>query len=119
MGDGGNDGKSEGVATVSSLPRMAHELNNAANQLLLSRGLLEDVCRDLGPVLKQYARENGDFVLGGLSSADVGTELPQLLEGMRGSMERVKRVADELRRIAQGAASVPVESGGQKSEAGG
>ncbi len=107
MGEAGSCVKAGDAAMASALARMAHELNNAANQLILSRGLLEEICGDLGPVLKQYARENGEFTLGGLSSGDVGSELPRLLEGMRGSVERIQRMADELRRLGQGASSVP------------
>lgn len=123
MGDAGDSEKAEGgglaestltceakwMATQAALPFLAHEINNAANQLILSRSLLEEICRDLVPVLKQYAQENGECVLGGLSSSDVGAELPRLLEGMCASTERVRRVAAELKRLGQGAASVPVE----------
>jgi PAS domain S-box-containing protein len=79
---------------------VAHEINNPNSMIKLALPILRAACRDAGPVLDAYFRENGDFNLGGLPYSEVRGHLPRLLLEMGESTERISRILGELRDFA-------------------
>lgn len=79
---------------------VAHEINNPAGLLLMDLGLLEDVYRDLVPVIEQYREEHGEFECGGLSVGRVLEQVPPVFEELRDGAARIKRIVEELKEFA-------------------
>lgn len=76
---------------------VAHEINNPNNYILANSRLLSRIWQDVAPLLEEYARENGEFQLGGLASTEVARSLPELLEGISDGSRRIREIVNNLK----------------------
>ncbi len=80
---------------------VAHEINNPNNFVMLNAPILADTWRDASPILEEYYREHGDFVLGGINYSTMRDEVPELVNGITDGANRIKRIVADLKRFAR------------------
>lgn len=80
---------------------VAHEINNPNGLILLNMPIIKEVYQDAEDVLEKRYREQGDFILGGLSYSRMRNEVPHLLEEMQEGANRIKRIVEELKDFAR------------------
>jgi len=80
---------------------MAHEVNNPNNSIKFTAHVIAKVWHDLLPVLDQYFREEGDFMIGGQNYSQMRESFPQLLSGITESSRRIEGIIKNLREFVQ------------------
>ncbi|HKI51786.1 MAG TPA: PAS domain S-box protein [Geothermobacteraceae bacterium] len=80
---------------------VAHEINNPNNFILSNAQLLERCWQDACKVLKEYCRENGEVVLGGMPFSRLEKNSNQLFEGIIDGSRRIKEIVDGLKSFAR------------------
>ncbi|MCP4197270.1 MAG: hypothetical protein GY762_08980 [Proteobacteria bacterium] len=80
---------------------VAHEINNPNNSISFSASLLSRAWQDITPILVEYCKKNGDFLMGGLSFSEARETLPQLLSEISRNSERIKRIVQNLKHMAR------------------
>lgn len=80
---------------------VAHEINNPTGLLLLNLPLLEDAWKDSQPILEERFNNEGDFSLAGLKYSRLRDELPMVLDEMKDSAVRIKRIVEDLKDFAR------------------
>lgn len=80
---------------------VAHEVNNPNGLILLNLPILRDVYDDALETLEARYREQGDFLLGGLSYTRMRHEVPHMLEDMSEGAARIKRIVEDLKDYAR------------------
>jgi polar amino acid transport system substrate-binding protein len=80
---------------------VAHEINNPNGLILLNLPILKDVYGDALETLEARYREEGDFLLGGLSYSLMRSEVPHMLEDMSEGAARIKRIVEDLKDYAR------------------
>jgi polar amino acid transport system substrate-binding protein len=80
---------------------VAHEINNPNGLMLLNLPILRDVYVDALEALETRYRQEGDFLLGGVSYARMREEVPQMLEEMVHASQRIKRIVEDLKDFAR------------------
>jgi len=80
---------------------VAHEINNPNNYILLNAKFLSRGWREVKPILDDYAARNGDFVLAGLSYAQVYDKITQLFSGLIDGSKRIQRIVQNLKNFAR------------------
>lgn len=76
---------------------MAHNINTPNGAIKLSGQFLQRSYKDLLPVLESVAKEEGDFVIGGLRFSEAKYELAHAADSICHNAERVERVILDLR----------------------
>jgi PAS domain S-box-containing protein len=79
---------------VSSI---AHEINNPNNYIMSNASLLSATWTDAMEVLEEYAKEHGEFYLGGVSFPVARKEVPELLSGLIGGARRINAIVNSLK----------------------
>lgn len=80
---------------------VAHEINNPNQFVMANLTMLSEAWRSAKPLLEQYYRDNGDFLLGDLSYLELREHIPEMFnEVLRGS-QRIKYIVHELRDFAR------------------
>jgi PAS domain S-box-containing protein len=80
---------------------MAHEVNNPNNSIKFTAHVIARIWQDLLPVLDQYFREEGDFVIGGQNYSQLRETYPQLLSGITESSRKIEGIIKNLREFVQ------------------
>ena len=81
---------------------IAHEINNPNNFILLNAQLFSKIWRDVTPVLDEYYKENGDFVIAGMLYSKSKDKISQSIEGILAGSERIKNITKSLTEYAKG-----------------
>ncbi len=76
---------------------MAHEINNPNSFMTLNLPLLEEIWRDISPVLEGYYHENGEFLAGGLEYSELRSFMPDLLSRMQEGASRISGIVNSLK----------------------
>jgi C4-dicarboxylate-specific signal transduction histidine kinase len=76
---------------------MAHEVNNPNNSIKFSAHVLARTWSDMLPILDEYSRTEGDFVIGGHQYSQIREALPQLISGITESSRRIEGIIKNLR----------------------
>jgi PAS domain S-box-containing protein len=76
---------------------VAHEINNPNNYIVLNAQSLQDMWRDIAPVLESYARKNPDYAVAGLAYLDLCKEIPGMLKGITDGALRIKSIVQTLK----------------------
>ncbi|TWJ18305.1 transporter substrate-binding domain-containing protein [Geobacter argillaceus] len=80
---------------------VAHEINNPNGLMLLNLPILRDVYADALAPLEERYRQEGDFLLGGVSYGRMREEVPRMLEEMVHASQRIKRIVEDLKDFAR------------------
>lgn len=80
---------------------VAHEINNPNNAIQTGTALFAHVWKDAMPVLREYYQEQGDFSLGGLSFAEQGDSLGDLISEIKNNSHRIKTIVDNLKHLGK------------------
>ncbi len=76
---------------------MAHNINTPNGAIKLSGQFIQRSCKDLIPILESVAKEEGDFLVGGLRFSEAKIELSSATDSICRNAERVERVIQDLR----------------------
>jgi signal transduction histidine kinase len=76
---------------------MAHEVNNPNNSIKFSAHVLARTWNDMLPILDDYSKAEGDFVIGGHQYSHIREALPQLITGITDSSRRIEGIIKNLR----------------------
>ncbi len=80
---------------------VAHEINNPNGLIQLSLPQLKKTYSDIEPLLEKHFKENGDFQLGWFNYSRMRKEIPNMLQEMLESSNRIKRTVEELKDFAR------------------
>lgn len=91
--------KMAALGTLSS--GIAHEINNPTNFILSNAQMVLDAWKDIDLVLADYARDQGEFVLGGFAFSEARGIMPKLLRGIIEGGHRIRNILAGLREFAR------------------
>jgi len=81
---------------------VAHEINNPTNFIMLNAPILRDAWENALPILEDYYRENGDFLMGGVPYSEMRQHVPKLLAGIADGAGRIKQIVANLKTYVRG-----------------
>jgi len=81
---------------------VAHEINNPNNFIMLNAPILREAWESALPVLDEYYKENGDFLMGGMMYSEMREQMPKLLSGVSQGAERIKQIVANLKSYVRG-----------------
>ena len=85
------------VALGTLVSSVAHEINNPNNFIMLNAPLLLEAWMNSQPILEEYYREHGDFILGGMKYTEMRVNAPALFSGILDGSKRIKQIIEDLR----------------------
>lgn len=80
---------------------VAHEINNPNNFILTNAQLLERSWQDARKVLREYCRDNGDILLGGIAFSQLDSHSDQLFGGIVDGSRRIGDIVKNLKGFAR------------------
>ncbi len=80
---------------------VAHEINNPNHAIMSNVAALADVWESARPILDQFYKEFGDFVLGGYDYSESREKLPEMFANALASSKRIESIVTELRDFAR------------------
>ncbi len=75
---------------------IAHEINNPNNFILLNVQLFQKIWKDVVPILEDYFKSNGDFVLAGMLYSRSSEKINRSLTGILDGSERIQKIVSSL-----------------------
>ncbi len=75
---------------------IAHEINNPNNFIMLNIQLFSKIWKDVSPVLDEYSKNNGDFVVAGMLYERSKEKILQSLDGISKGSERIQNIVKNL-----------------------
>jgi PAS domain S-box-containing protein len=81
---------------------VAHEINNPTNFIMLNTPILRDAWESALPILEEYYKENGEFLMGGMKYTDLRQHMPKLLGGIENGVGRIKQIVASLKTYVRG-----------------
>ncbi|MBI5580489.1 MAG: PAS domain S-box protein [Deltaproteobacteria bacterium] len=81
---------------------VAHEINNPNNFIMLNAPILREAWQSALPILEEYYKENGDFLMAGMKYSEMRQHMPQLLAGVSQGAERIKQIVANLKTYVRG-----------------
>jgi len=80
---------------------VAHEINNPNNYIILNSDNLNDIWKDLKPILQKYREQHGDFMLAGLYFDEIQEEIQPLISGISEGAKRIRNIVQNLKDFAR------------------
>ena len=80
---------------------VAHEINNPNNLTMMNARAVAEAWGDAQPILEDYYQENGEFLIGGLSYAEMRQTVPDLIRDMHAGAQRIERIVNNLKDFAR------------------
>lgn len=80
---------------------VAHEINNPNSIAMLNTSMLQRSWESARPILEQYYRESGDFLLAGLSYSEMRGQIPRLFKELEESSKRIRNIVQDLKDYAR------------------
>ncbi|MDJ0876944.1 MAG: PAS domain S-box protein [Desulfobacterales bacterium] len=85
------------VAIGTLVSGVAHEINNPNNFIMLNSKIVEEAWKSALPILEDYYRDNGQFIIGGMNYTEMRDSLPALFTGISDGTRRIKQIVDDLK----------------------
>ena len=85
------------VAIGTLVSGVAHEINNPNNFIMLNSRIVKEAWQNALPILEDYYKENGEFILGGINYSEMRDNLPTLLGGITDGAQRIKQIIEDLK----------------------
>lgn len=80
---------------------IAHEINNPNNFILLNINLFSRIWKDITPILDEYYKNNGDFLIAGMLYSKSKEKIAQSIEGIQAGSDRIKNITKSLTEYAK------------------
>lgn len=80
---------------------IAHEINNPNHAILANASLLARIWQDAVPILDEYEREQGDFLLAGLSLAQARETISRGMNDIAENAKRIRKIVDNLKHLGK------------------
>ena len=80
---------------------IAHEINNPNHAILANASLLARIWRDALPILDEYEREEGDFLLAGLSFTAARQIIARGMSDIGKNAKRIQKIVDNLKHLGK------------------
>ena len=80
---------------------VAHEINNPNSIAMLNTSLLLKAWESAKPILDEYYREHGDFLVAGLQYSEMCEQIPRLFLELEESARRIKNIVHDLKDYAR------------------
>lgn len=80
---------------------VAHEINNPNSIAMLNAPMLTRAWQDVSPILDEYYKENGEFIVAGLDYSEMRHQIPQLFSELIDSGKRIKNIVKDLKDYAR------------------
>jgi PAS domain S-box-containing protein len=80
---------------------VAHEINNPNNFIMANIQFMDRAWKDAIKVMKEYQRENGDFLVGGIPFSELEVQSPQIFSGIQDGVKRINEIIQTLKRFAR------------------
>ena len=80
---------------------VAHEINNPNSIAMLNTSMLFRAWESARPILDEYYRENGDFLVAGLEYSEMCKQIPRLFLELEESARRIKNIVHDLKDYAR------------------
>jgi len=80
---------------------VAHEINNPNNFIMANAEFLGKVWEDAMKILREYARENGEFHIGGLPFSQIEAQSQQLFAGITDGSKRINGIVNNLKSFSR------------------
>jgi PAS domain S-box-containing protein len=80
---------------------VAHEINNPNNFIMVNAQLLDRTWHDALKVLREYYRENGDYIIGGIPFSQMDSQAEQLFAGVIDGSRRINEIVANLKSFAR------------------
>lgn len=72
---------------------ISHEINNICNFMVNNLKITFNAWNDLFNLIKEYEEENGEFIIGGISSSEIDKIIPRLMLSL---IEGINRISDTI-----------------------
>ncbi len=80
---------------------VAHEINNPNSIAMLNTSMLFKAWESAKPILDEYYREHGDFLVAGLQYSEMCEQIPRLFLELEESARRIKNIVHDLKDYAR------------------
>ncbi len=80
---------------------VAHEINNPNSIALLNIPLLRRAWQSITPILEEYHRQHGDFIVAGLEYEEVRDHIPKVFDELEEAAGRIKNIVQDLKEYAR------------------
>jgi len=80
---------------------VAHEINNPNHLISLNAPIVRTAWKDITPVLEEYYREQGEFMLAGMPYGQMRANVPRLIDGIIDGAARIRSIVLDMKDFAR------------------
>lgn len=80
---------------------ISHEINNICNFMVNNLKITFQAWNDIFTIIKEYEDENGEFLIGGISSSEIDKVIPRLMISIIDGINRISDTIDDFRKYVK------------------